>query len=120
MQSSAVTVDEYLTGVDGPWLPVVECLRDLCRERLPGYDEVMAYGMPTYQLDGETEVAFGRQARYLSLYVAKQDVLDAHRHEFGGLSVGKGCIRYRRPDQVGWDLVGRLLTETVESPSRPC
>ena len=62
VQSAAATVDEYVAGVDGPWLPVVERLRDLCRERLPGYDEVIAYGMPTYQLDGRTEVGFARQA----------------------------------------------------------
>ena len=120
VQSRAVTVDEYLRGVDAPWVPVVAELRSLCRTILVGYAEVMAYGMPTYQRADTTEVAFARQVRHLSLYIAKPGVLDAHRHECRGLSVGKGCIRFTRPDQVDWDLVHALLTETVASPERPC
>jgi hypothetical protein len=47
-------------------------------------------------------------------------VLDAHRRDLAGLDLGKGCIRYRRPDQIDWDVVARLLTETRERPGDIC
>jgi hypothetical protein len=68
----------------------------------------------------KVEVSFARQARYLSLYILKQPVLDAHRAELHGLSVGKGCVRFRRPDDVDWEVVSALLAETCTSRSGIC
>jgi len=120
MQSSAETVDDYVAHVDEEWRPVVERLRAACREQLHGYREVMAYGMPTYEVGGRLEIAFARQVRYLSLYVAKQDVLDAQRGRLQALNMGKGCVRFRRPDQVDWTVIDTLLRETVFSAEPPC
>ena len=89
-----------------------------CRSRLRGYTEGMAYGMPSYEHGGQVEVSFGQHARYLSLYILKQPVVDAHRAELDGLSLGKGCIRFRRPDDVNWAVISALLAETYASPSR--
>ena len=82
--------------------------------------EKMEYGMPSYLRDGTVEVAFAKQARHLSLYLAKQGVLDGHRAALAGLSVGKGCIRYRRPDQIDWNVVTDLLAGTRASSEAPC
>ena len=76
-----------------------------CRSQLRGYTEGMAYGMPSYEHGGEVEVSFGQQARYLSLYILKQPALDAHRAELDGLSLGKGCVRFRRPGDVNWAVI---------------
>lgn len=51
----------------------------------------MAYGMPGYRRDSVIEVGFASQKQYISLYMLKQSVLDAHRAELAGLSVGKGA-----------------------------
>jgi hypothetical protein len=47
-------------------------------------------------------------------------VLDAHRSGLVGLSVAKGCIRFRTPDQIDWDLVRKLITETAASQAEIC
>jgi hypothetical protein len=44
---------------------------------------------PSYARHEKIEVDFGKQARYLSLYILKQPVLDAHRPEPAGLSLGR-------------------------------
>jgi hypothetical protein len=80
----------------------------------------MAYGMPSYERGGQVEVGFAKQASYLSLYVLKQSVLDAHRAECSGLSLGKGCIRYRRPDQIDWSVVSSLLADTRATTDAIC
>lgn len=120
MNSVAVNVSDDVSQVEEPWRPTVERLRTSCREELPGYKEVMAFGMPTDEVGGSPEIAFAKQARYLSRYIMKPGVLDAHRAELRGLNVGKECVRDRRPDQIDWSLVGVLLRETAESAERPC
>ena len=50
----------------------------------------------------------------------QQQVLDAHRVELAGLSLGKGCIRYRRPDQIDWEVVATLLADTRTTEGDVC
>jgi uncharacterized protein YdhG (YjbR/CyaY superfamily) len=90
----------------------------LCVEWLPGYEEAMQYGMPCYLRAGVGEVAFASQKNYLALYILKQDVLDAHRAELAGTSLGKGCIRYTKPEKIDFEVVRRMLEETraVDGP----
>jgi uncharacterized protein YdhG (YjbR/CyaY superfamily) len=120
MTTVATDVRSYIEEQPEGWRPCLKKLRALCRRELRGYSEGIAYGMPSYARKGQMEIGFGKQARYLSFYVLKQPVLDAHRSELVGLSVGKGCIRFRTPDHIDWDLVRKLVLETAASPADIC
>ncbi len=120
MEGDPSGVVRYIAVQPAEWRPTLDKLRSACRRELHGYTEGIAYGMPSYARGGKVEVSFAKQARYLSLYVLKQPVLDAHRDELAGLNLGKGCIRYRRPDQVDWDVVSVLLADTRASTTEIC
>ena len=79
MQSDAIDVDSYLTQVPEGRRAVLTEIRDACRRLLTGFAESMSYGMPTYSREGTAEIAWASQKRYISLYVMRADVLDAHR-----------------------------------------
>jgi uncharacterized protein YdhG (YjbR/CyaY superfamily) len=120
MRSAAATVAAYIDEQPDNWKPVLKKLRAACRRDLQSYTEAMEYGMPAYSRNGQVEVAFAKQAHYLSLYILKQPVFEAHRLDLAGLSLGKGCIRYRRPDQIDWSVVAGLLSDTHASASEVC
>jgi uncharacterized protein YdhG (YjbR/CyaY superfamily) len=121
MQSDAKTVDRYLKEVPDERRAALARLRELCLDTLDGYEESMSYGMPGYNRQGEEiEVAFASQKNYISLYILKQDVFEKHRPALAGLNLGKGCIRYRKPEQIDFDVVERLLTDTFQSDSDIC
>ena len=80
----------------------------------------MDYGMASYRREGDVEVAFASQKNYVSLYILKQDVLEAHRDRMTGLNVGKGCIRYPPPKKVDLALVRSMLEATAASSSKVC
>ena len=113
MQSGVATVDAYIAEAPEERRVMLELLRRLCREELRGYDEVMRYGMPGYERDGAVEIGFASQKRYVSFYVLRQAALDANRDRLAGLSVGKGCVRFRRAGDVEEDTVRALLAATV-------
>ena len=119
-QSDATSVQEYIESVDEDWRPIVLRIREICLERLVGCDEVMAYGMPTYQESGRVTIGFARQKRYLSLYVSKQGVLDEHRRSLLGVSLGKGCVRFTRPQQVDFAVIEELIEASARSQEPPC
>jgi uncharacterized protein YdhG (YjbR/CyaY superfamily) len=120
MQSTAATVDAYIAEAPPERQDALRRLRDLCRASLPGHQEGMLYGMPSYSRAGVVEVGFASQKNYLSLYILKQDVLDEHRRELTGINVGKGCIRYTRPAKIDFELVRRMLDATHASAGPIC
>jgi uncharacterized protein YdhG (YjbR/CyaY superfamily) len=120
VKSVAANVRSYIDEQPSEWQATLKRLRAVCRRELRGYREGMAYGMPSYSRDGQIEVCFGKQARYLSLYILKQPVLDAYREQLAGVSMGKGCIRYQRPDRIDWAVVTSLLSDTCGSEAETC
>lgn len=113
-------MDGYLAQVPEGRRAVLSELRDACCELLTGFTESMSYGMPAYRRDGITEIAWASQKQYISLYVMRGDVLDARRGQLAHLSVGKGCIRYRKPAAVDFAVVRSILTAVAASHGLVC
>jgi len=121
MQSKTKNVDDYLKEVPEQRQDALAQLRKLCLESLTGYEESMEYGMPCYKpKDGEVEVAFASQKNYISFYILKEDVLNKYRESLTGLNVGKGCIRYSKPEKIDFNIVEQLLLESYQSDSEIC
>jgi uncharacterized protein YdhG (YjbR/CyaY superfamily) len=118
LQSTAATVDAYLETVPPERLAALTKLRHLCLTTLKGYEESMEYGGPGYSKNGVVEVGFMSQKNYISFYVLKKDVVDRYRDRLK--DVGKGCIRYRRPEQIDFEIVEKLLEGTVASSAEIC
>lgn len=80
----------------------------------------MKHGMPSYLRDDVVEVAFACQKHYISLYVLRQAPLDAAAERLTGLSVGKGCIRFRRPEQIDPATIRALLEAAATDTGSTC
>ncbi|WP_049567961.1 iron chaperone [Nocardiopsis sp. SBT366] len=120
VSSNAVDVDAYLAELPEADRSALSGLRDLFRAELPGFEEVMAYGMPAYRRDGVPEVAFARQKRHVSVYLMREDVAAAHAERLAGQDMGRGCLRFRSPGAVDLDLVRDLLrtVAAMRGPNR--
>jgi uncharacterized protein YdhG (YjbR/CyaY superfamily) len=109
------TVADYLEEIPGGRGEALGRMRAACRELLLGFDESIQYGMPSYARDGVVEVAFANQKRYISLYVLRTDVLEAHERAIEGIPRGKGCLRFSSPARIDWALVRSLHGATRSS-----
>ena len=122
MQSSAKTVPAYLKEVPAERRAALKQLRDLCRATLTGFEESMQYGMPGYSRNGTVEVGFMSQKHFIGLYILRTDVMNAHKHllKIKGVTHGKGCIRYSKPERIDFNVVESMLRATVESEGMVC
>ena len=67
--------------------------------------------MPGYGPQGRDPiVSFNSQKQYIALY-AGQSAVARFADRLDGLDCGKGCIRYRRPAQMDFDVIGDMLGE---------
>ncbi|MEV3937190.1 DUF1801 domain-containing protein [Glycomyces sp. NPDC049804] len=121
VRSEAATVDEYLAGLPEERQAAMRAIRDACRAAMPGFTELMAYGMPGLSRDGTAagiEIAFASQKRYLSFYLMRADVREAFAARLEGRDMGKGCLRFAGPAKVDLKLVRDLARATAEAPAR--
>ena len=120
MKSAAKTVDEYLTQVPEKRMEALNKLRELALAFLPGYEESMAYKMPSYKRSDVVEVAFASQKQHICVYFLKHEVMLKNQDRLQGLNHGKGCIRYSNPDKIDFALITDLLKETHSSDAPIC
>jgi uncharacterized protein YdhG (YjbR/CyaY superfamily) len=120
MQSKAATVDMYLKEVPDERLNALSKIRQLCITELKGYNETMQYGMPCYEKNNIVEVSFASQKNNIALYILKQDVMEKYKPELKGISIGKGCIRFTKPDKIDFKVVKEMLNGTYLSENIIC
>jgi uncharacterized protein YdhG (YjbR/CyaY superfamily) len=122
MQSTAKNVTDYLEEVPAERKAALVELRKQCLAVLKGFEESMAYGGPCYSRNGVIEVGFASQKHFIGLYILRTDVMKAHLHllKIKGVSLGKGCIRYSKPEKIDFKVVESMLKATVKSTGEVC
>jgi len=139
MQSKATTVDQYLAELPEDRKIAMEKLRNIALKNLPkGFKEVMSYGMlgyvvpheiyPNgYHCTPELPLPFfniASQKNSINIYhmvlYGNKDlhdwfVAEYPKHCKSKLDMGKSCVRFKKLDDIPYDLIGELLTKvTVE------
>ena len=110
MQSKAATISEYLEELPPDRRSALTELRALIHRVAPETAEEMQYGLPAF---GDL-CAMASQKNYMSLYVCESDVVKAHLEQLGKVTCGKGCIRFKRLDDLNLSAVESILREILE------
>jgi hypothetical protein len=135
MHSKATTVEEYLDALPEDRKAAVKELRKVVLKNLPkGFVEVMAYGMigyvvphsmypDGYHCDPKLPLGFmniASQKNYIAVYHAgiygsaklSKWFTDEYSKEFKSkLDMGKSCIRFKKPGQIPYKLIGELASK---------
>ena len=129
MRSNASTVAQYLSELPADRREAVEAVRQTILESLPaGYEEVMNWGMITYQVPLETYpdtyngkplmyAALVSQKNHMSVYLtgiymddeARQEFEEAYRATGKRYDVGKSCVRFRKLGDLPLELIGESI-----------
>ncbi len=135
MQIQAATPDEYIDKIPEDRQEAMSKLRLVIKDNLPaGFQETMSYGMigyvvphsiypAGYHCTPELPLPFmniANQKNFIGVYhmgiYADKDLLDWFVSEFPKhsklkLDMGKSCIRFKKPDQIPFELIGKLASK---------
>jgi hypothetical protein len=135
MQSKAKTPEEYVENLPEDRKAAVSELRKVISKNLPkGFEEVMGYGMlgyviphslypKGYHCDPSLPLPFmnvASQKNFIAVYhmgiYADEGLLKWFTTEYGKLSktkldMGKSCLRFKKPEQIPYELIGRLAAK---------
>ena len=133
MKSTAENPDAYIRELPEDRQEAMSRLRTVILENLPeGYAETMQYGMITYVIPHSIYPAgyhteprqalpcfsIASQKGYIAFYhmgiYAAPSLLTWFLEEYAKVSpappdMGKGCIRFRKPDNIPYEALGKLV-----------
>ncbi|UFH35043.1 DUF1801 domain-containing protein [Flavobacterium acetivorans] len=133
MQSAASTIKDYLTDIPEERKPAFLKLRETILNNIPkGFIEQMSYGMIGYLVPHDLYpkgyhcnpklplpfVNIASQKNFIALYhmgiYANPQLLqwfvdEYPKHSNQKLDMGKSCIRFKKMDQIPFDLIGELM-----------
>ena len=135
MQSKATTVDQYIKELPEDRKAAMTELRKVVLKNLPkGFKEEMGYGMMGYVVphskypdgyhckptDPLPFMGIASQKNFIAVYhmgvYADPKLLKWFTDEYakqvkGKLNMGKSCIRFKKPDQIPFKLIGDLASK---------
>ena len=133
MQSLAKTPEEYINELPPDRKEAIQKLREVILKNLPeGFSEVMSYGMigyvvphsiypKGYHANPKLPLGFmniASQKNYIAVHhigLYGSDKLtewftnEYPKHSKTKLDMGKGCIRFKKLNQIPYDLIGELV-----------
>ena len=129
MHSKAITVEQYLNELPNDRKEAMSIVRQTIVENLPdGYDEVMNWGMITYEVPLETYpntyngkplmyAALASQKNHMSVYLTgcymSLDVRDkfekAYKKSGKRFDAAKSCIRFKKVNDLPLELIGKTI-----------
>ena len=134
-----MTIETYINNLPDERRDTVQRLNQVILENLPsGFEAAISYGMPSYVVPHAVYpqgyhcnpkeplpfISFASQKASVNLYhmgiYAKPELLnwfeEAYpKHVKGKLDMGKSCIRFKKMDQIPFELIGELVRKmTVE------
>jgi len=132
MQSKAATVEDYINELPAERKEAITKLRNEIKRNLPkGFEETMSYGMvgyvvphklyaPGYHCNPKLPLPFmniASQKNFIAVYhmgvYADKDlynwfVNEYSKHSKTKIDMGKSCMRFKKPDQIPYELIGEL------------
>jgi uncharacterized protein YdhG (YjbR/CyaY superfamily) len=108
MNTSIKTIDEYIAQFPKKVQVLLEKMRTIIKKAAPKAEEAMAYGIPTFKLNGNL-VHFGGYKSHIGFYPAPSGI-EAFKKELAKYEGSKGTIRF----PLDKPLPATLITQVVK------
>lgn len=135
MRSDSTTVSEYLKSLPDERRTAITAVRNVIKANLPkGYEEVMNWGMITYQVPLEVYpdtyngqplmyAALASQKNHMAVYLtgvyisesAQKEFEQAYRATGKRFDMGKSCVRFKKIEDLPLDLIGETISRVPVS-----
>ena len=118
MPELAADVDDYIASFPEDVQAVLEQVRDVIHQAVPGAGEKISYKIPAITLEGRYVVYFAGWKHHVSLYpVPAGDA--AFQDEIAPFRVSTGTVHFPLDKPIPYDLIGRMAGYLATEKSVP-
>lgn len=102
------TIDEYIDSFPPDVRSILQRMREVIHESAPEAQEAIAYGMPTFRLNGNL-VHFAAFKSHIGFYPSGPSAIEAFKNELSQYEQSKGTIRFPLNQPIPFELVKRIV-----------
>ena len=113
MNTSIKTIDEYIAGFSASTQKLLEQMRTIINKAAPKTTEKMAYGIPTFEMDGKNLVHFGGYKSHIGFYPAPRS-LEEFANELSAYSGSKGTVQFPLDKALPAALITKIVKFRVQ------
>ena len=109
MRVASSSIADYLAKLPPPAQAGVARVCDVVRRAVPGLDESITYGIPTFKRDGRAVIYVAGWAEHVSIYPLSARLVEALGSDLrGGSYNGKGTLKFSLGVTLPATLIARL------------
>jgi len=112
MSEAPTSVEGYIAAAPEAARPMLEQMRAIVRDVVPGATEGMSYGVPTFK-NPRALVSYGAAKNHCSFYVMSSTAMEPFADELEGFDTAKGTIRFKFGQPLPEDLIRRLVEARI-------
>ncbi len=102
------SIGHYIAGFPKDTQLILEQVREAIRKAAPDAQEKIAYGMPTFALNGKNLVHFAAFKNHIGFY-ATPDGHEAFKEDLSHYKQGKGSVQFPLDEPIPLNLVARIV-----------
>jgi len=103
MRDQFATIDEYIASFPPEIREILEKIRETIRKTVPDATEAIAYGIPTFRLNGNL-VHFAAFKNHIGFFPTSSGIA-AFRNELSSYTTSKGTVQFPLDMPIPYDLV---------------
>jgi uncharacterized protein YdhG (YjbR/CyaY superfamily) len=106
-------IDEYIATFPREVQTILEELRQVIRGSAPDAEEVISYGIPTFDLNGLHLVHFAAYKSHIGFYPTSSGI-KAFKRELSSFKTSKGTVQFPLDKPIPFDLIKKIVNFRVK------
>ncbi|MBK6646628.1 MAG: DUF1801 domain-containing protein [Anaerolineales bacterium] len=107
------TIDEFISQYPPEVQTILQKIRALIQKSAPGAEEAMAYGIPTFKLNGKNLVHFSAFKEHIGFYPTPSGITK-FKKELSAYEGAKGSVKFPLTKPIPYALIGKITQFRVK------
>ena len=112
----AKTIDEFISQYPPDIQTILQKIRALIQRSAPEAEEAMAYGIPTFKLNGKNLVHFSAFKEHIGFYPTPSGI-EKFKKELSAYEWAKGSVKFSLDKPIPYALIGKITQFRVKEVS---
>ncbi|HNC07545.1 MAG TPA: DUF1801 domain-containing protein [Anaerolineales bacterium] len=106
-------MDEFITKQPPETQAILQKIRVTIQKSAPGAEEAMAYGIPTFKLNGRNLVHFSAFKEHIGFYPTPSGI-EAFKKELSAYEGAKGSVKFPLSKPIPYALITKIVKFRVK------
>ena len=103
----AKTIDEFISQYPPDIQTILQKIRTTIQKSAPEAEEAMAYGIPTFKLNGKNLVHFSAFKEHIGFYPTPSGI-EKFKKELSAYEWAKGSVKFPLDRSIPYALIGKI------------